>query len=108
MKIPKDAQIPEEKITEYLLVLRELDDKSKFLNKAGFTQENPKDLELAIRKHIQEFEANQDRSNKYGDFYTVQGDLEGTNGTFLQIVSVWLKRRIDQIFQFITLKPWKH
>lgn len=25
-----------------------------------------------------------------------------------QIVSVWLKRKVDQIFQFITLKPWKH
>ena len=108
MKILDDTQIPEEKITNYLLTLREQDDKSKFLSKAGFTSENPKDLEFAIRKHIQEFEAKQDRSNEYGEFYTVQGDLEGTNGTFLAIISIWLKRRVDKIFQFITLKPWKH
>jgi hypothetical protein len=31
MKIPSDAIIPLEKITEYLLVPREWDDKSKFL-----------------------------------------------------------------------------
>ncbi|MBD2204797.1 hypothetical protein H6G33_13520 [Calothrix sp. FACHB-1219] len=37
MKIPPDAIIADEKITRYLLVPREQDDKSKFLAQAGFT-----------------------------------------------------------------------
>jgi len=41
MKIPPDALIPLEKLTSYLLVHREWDDKSKFLAQAGFTRENP-------------------------------------------------------------------
>jgi len=41
VKIPTDAVIPMEKLTHYLLVFREWDDKSKFLAQAGFTQENP-------------------------------------------------------------------
>lgn len=41
MKIPSNAVIPMEKITAYLLVPREWDDKSKFLDYAGFTKDNP-------------------------------------------------------------------
>ena len=36
MIIPSDAIIADEKITHYLLVPREQDDKSKFLAQAGF------------------------------------------------------------------------
>ena len=50
MKIPPDAVIPEEKLTGYLLVPREYDDKSKFLSQAGFTLEDPEKLIEAIRK----------------------------------------------------------
>jgi hypothetical protein len=41
MKIPADATIPDSKLTRYLLVSREQDDKSKFLAQAGFTLTNP-------------------------------------------------------------------
>ncbi|MEA5605747.1 hypothetical protein [Nostoc sp. UHCC 0252] len=50
MKIPLDAIIADEKITRYLLVPREQDDKSKFLALAGFTQDNPELLKAAIRQ----------------------------------------------------------
>ncbi len=45
MKIPADALIPQAKLTNYLLVARTVDDKSKFLAQAGFTIENPGALE---------------------------------------------------------------
>jgi hypothetical protein len=42
MRIPvEEAMIPREKLTQYLLVSRLEDDKSKFLAQAGFTLENP-------------------------------------------------------------------
>ena len=52
MKIPSDALIPHEKLTQYLLVSKEVDDKSKFLAQAGFVRENPDALVTAIRELI--------------------------------------------------------
>lgn len=49
MHIPLDAEIASEKLTHYLLVPKPLDDKSKFLARAGFTRANPQVLHAAIR-----------------------------------------------------------
>lgn len=108
MKIPKDAIIPEAKLTRYLLVWRPKKDKSKFLAKAGFTLDHPDDLELAIRQIIETNEAVLDRSNEFGDYYRVDGDLIGINGRILGVVTIWiLKSATDGNFQFVTLKPRK-
>jgi hypothetical protein len=46
--MPQDAIIPDDKISNYLLKYRDKDDKSKFLAQAGFTEDNPEKLKLAI------------------------------------------------------------
>jgi hypothetical protein len=107
MKIPKDAHIPKEKLEDYLLAPRKHNDKSKFLGKAGFTKENPEDLEHSLRSLISEEEARLIAETDYGEMYEVKGDLQGTNGNILSIISIWIKRAFDQIFQFVTLTPWK-
>lgn len=108
MKIPADAIIPRGKLTRYLLVWREEDDKSKFLALAGFTSDNPGDLETAIRQHIATNEAVLHRSNEYGDFYRVEGGLNGVNGRILGVVTIWVvKSSVDDKFRFVTLKPGK-
>lgn len=107
MKIPPDAIIPDAKITRYLLVLREQDDKSKFLGQAGFTQDNPEQLTLALRQLADAVEAVEDTTNEYGIFYRVEGELIGINNRKLLVITIWLNRKIDNQFQFITLKPKK-
>ncbi|UKO99397.1 DUF6883 domain-containing protein [Nostoc sp. UHCC 0870] len=107
MKIPPDAIIADEKITRYLLVPREHDDKSKFLALAGFTQDNPELLKAAIRQLADSTEAIQDRDNEYGVFYRVTGELIGLKGRNLAVITVWLQRAVDGKFQLITLKPNK-
>ncbi|AFY50922.1 hypothetical protein Nos7524_5198 [Nostoc sp. PCC 7524] len=107
MKIPSDAIIADEKITRYLLVPREQDDKSKFLAQAGFTKENPELLKAAIRQLVDSTTAIQDRDNEYGVFYRVTGELIGLKGRNLAVITVWLQRSVDGKFQFITLKPNK-
>lgn len=107
MKIPPDAIITDGKITHYLLVPREEDDKSKFLAQAGFTQGKPELLKAAIRQLAGSTEAIQDRNNEYGVFYRVTGELIGLNGRNLAVITVWLQRAVDGKFQFITLKPNK-
>ncbi|MBZ0285649.1 MAG: hypothetical protein K8L97_33265 [Anaerolineae bacterium] len=107
MKIPPDAQIPEIKLTRYLLVFKELDDKSKFLAQAGFTSNNPDALEAAIREHLSRDEALLDRSDEHGQFYRVEGTLNGTNGHILNVITVWVREYPKTPFRFITLKPWR-
>ncbi|PSB04023.1 DUF6883 domain-containing protein [Merismopedia glauca] len=107
MKIPENAIIPEDKITRYLLVLKTRNDKSKFLAQGGFSDKNPEALKAAIQLQAIASEAVKDRSNEYGTFYQVTGDLVGANGVYLSVVTIWLQRNIDGKFQFVTLKPYK-
>ena len=78
MKIPSDAIIAEAKLREYLLVYKDTDDKSLFLAQAGFTRDEPEFLEAAIRYLIENKSAEVDRSDKYGTFYEVSGELIGS------------------------------
>ncbi len=105
VKIPEDSVIPDAKITQYLLVLKARNDKSRFLAQAGFTQENPEALKLAIQSQAMDKEAIEEKSNEYGTFYQVEGELIGVNGVSLSVITVWLQRQIDDKFQFVTLKP---
>lgn len=107
MRIPADAVIPGDKITRYLLLQKARNDKSKFLAQAGFVQGNPEALRAAIQLLARTSEAIEDRSNEYGIFYQVAGELVGANGVNLLVVTIWLQRQIDGKFQFVTLKPLK-
>lgn len=107
MKLPSNVIIPNAKITRYLLLYREQDDKSKFLAQAGFTQDNPEQLEAAILQLIQNQEAIEEKNNEYGIFYRVEGYLDGVNNQQLAVVTIWLERKTDRQIQFITLKPKK-
>ncbi len=49
----------------------------------------------------------EDTTNEYGTFYNVSGELIGVNGRNLAVITIWLKRKTDNQFQFITLKPNK-
>ena len=107
MKIPEDAIIPDAKLTRYLLVLRPRNDKSKFMAQAGFIVENSPDLVAALRQLTRLNNALEKRTDEYGIYYQVKGSLQGTNGINLDVVTIWLQRKIDQQFQFITLIPNK-
>ena len=106
MKLQGNIIIPEAKLTQYLLIHREYDDKSKVLAQAGFSQNNPHQLKQAILNLIETHDAVEDRKNKYGTFYRVEGNLIGIN-RILAVVTVWLERTEDRNIQFITLKPKK-
>jgi len=106
MKLSGNIVIPDAKLTQYLLIFQEKDDKSKFLARAGFTLANPEQLKQAIRELITQNEAILDRTNHYGAFYRVEGNLIGLTKTLL-VVTVWLERTQDGTIQFITLLPKK-
>jgi len=91
MRIPPDAIIPREKLTRYLLVPRQWDDKSQFLAQAEFFLTNQDELEQAIRETAASYDALEDGANEYGTFYRVEGDLNGPSGRTLSVVLVWIQ-----------------
>jgi hypothetical protein len=107
MKLPVDEVIIQrEQLTNYLLVLQSKNDKSQFLAQAGFTLDNPDDLEQAIRELIRNNEAIQDRTDEYGIFYHVTGQLRGSLRE-LGVVTIWIFGKNDLTYRFITLKPFR-
>ncbi len=108
MKLPiEKLVIADEKLTRYLLVWRDEDDKSAFLAKAGFTQDNPSMLAAALRTLVANHEAEVDRRNEYGIFYRVVGDLVGPADDALVVVTIWLNELAADVYRFVTLKPWR-
>ena len=104
MKIPPDALIPRAKLTKYLLVWQEESDKSKFLAQAGFTQENPDELESAIRQIIANNNTVFDHKNRFGVYYRVTGTLVGPlRHSF--IATIWIVRHGEDQYRFVTLVP---
>ncbi|QDZ40690.1 hypothetical protein FRE64_12450 [Euhalothece natronophila Z-M001] len=107
MKIPSNAIIQDEKLTKYLLVSKQRNDKSKYLAQGGFYQENWQKLKTAIQKIIKENEAREELTDQYGTYYQVIGELEGVNAKKLPVITVWQQRKADNTFYFITLKPYR-
>jgi hypothetical protein len=104
VKIPIAALIAEAKLTRYLLIPKDVDDKSKFLAQVGFLRENPASLDAALRQLIQREEAMYDTTNEYRDYYRVEGELVGPTGR-LWVITIWIADAGDGSFRFVTLKP---
>jgi hypothetical protein len=106
MKLPPDVIIPREKLTAYLLVFQPDSNKSQFLAQAGFTQANPDAREAALRELIATHDAMLERHDQYGVFYRVEGILKGVTRD-LPIVTIWMLRTKENVYRFVTLKPWR-
>ena len=76
MRIPSDATIDETKLTNYLLVQGPWDDKSGYLQPAGFELKNWPNLRTSMRQLADAVDAVENGSND-GTFYRVEGDARG-------------------------------
>jgi len=88
MKLRDNATIAKAKLTDYLLRWRPENDKSGFLSKAGYTENNANLLEQDIRKQLLSREAELEETTEYGDMYSIAGPLIGPNGTTLTVISI--------------------
>ncbi len=89
-RIPNDANIPLAKLTRYLSVQRDHNDKSKFLAQAGFTPDNHEALDSALGELIVAVKAAEKRTDEHGTLYQATGCLKGVSGVSLIVVTVWL------------------
>ena len=106
VRIPEDAVIAEEKLTKYLLVHREWDDKSGFLRRAGFETHNWPALRAAIRDVVATADAVEDGLYEYGVFYRADGLLVGPLAS-APVQLIWMRRAVDDRIYFVPLKPQK-
>jgi hypothetical protein len=107
MKLPPDSVIPLEKFTRYLLVAQKRADKSAFLSRAGYSQENAERLLNDLRSQILPLDATPAGETQFGDFFEVRGTLHGPNGKNLRVKTIWVREHLRGAVRFITLLPDK-
>jgi hypothetical protein len=107
MKLPGDAQITHEKLTQYLLTLRKRNDKSLWLAQAGYTLEQWQVLENDLRDQILSADATLIENTEYGQMYEIRGNLTGPNGKNLPVCTIWLTETETGNTKFITMYPDK-
>lgn len=107
LKLSVAAIIAPEKIRKYLLEWRPANDKSKFLNFAGYNIDNSEKLIYDIREQILPLGAEFLEKTKYGDIYKIQGKLIGPNEKILRIITIWMIESFSGETKFITLFPDK-
>jgi hypothetical protein len=107
VRLQIDAVIARAKLVDYLLKSLPQNDKSQFLAKAGYTQENWQQLERDLRMQILRLDAVFLENTRFGDRYEIRGTLTGVNGVVLPVVTIWMVESASQETKFITLFPNK-
>ncbi len=107
MKLPADAEITSEKLTNYLLVKRPVGDKSVFLKRAGYGLDNWRRLEQDIREQILSKDAVSIEKTSYGEYFEIRALLTGPNRVMLRVRTVWMRESASGITKLITLYPDK-
>ena len=107
MKLPADTIIAPNKLTQYLLRLRVEDDKSQFLELAGYTLTDANRLLRDIREQVLPLDAEFHEETEYGPKYRIRGTLTGPNGRVLRVLTIWLKESATNQVKFVTLFPDK-
>ena len=106
MKLPADSEIARIKVTQYLLRLRDEDDKSQFLALAGYTLAHADKL-LEDLRALLDGEADFIQTTEYGDKYRIRGTLTGPKGIQLRVTSIWMTEEATGRTKFVTLYPDK-
>lgn len=102
-----NAIIPEAKLTKYLLVRKQKDDKSQFLAQAGYQLDNWQNLEQDLRTQILPLKAVLVKQTEWGINYNITGALTGPNGVTLQVITGWIVNFNPPETRFVTLVPNK-
>ena len=107
MRLPPQTTIARRKLTDYLLRWRPEDDKSAFLEQAGYTLESADKLMTDIREQLLPLEAEFFQQSEYGPKYRIRGTLNGPNGRLLRVLSIWITEEATGETKFVTLYPDK-
>lgn len=109
MKLPNAAQaeVPERKVTQYLLNPAHPAGGSKaaFFLRFGFTPTDGLQLAAALLRLARENEVTETEQTRHGQRYVVDGRLIAPNGTRLNIRTAWFIDAAGGAPRFVTAHP---
>lgn len=109
MKLPyrKNALIPTEKLTKYLLSESHPvgSSKARFFHELGFDQTNIDKLKEALFKIPQTHEIKEVRKLFYGTNYAIDGTIETPSGKKVRITTVWFIKTERNTPSLVTAYP---
>ncbi len=109
MEIPNKAkaQVPLEKITDYLLSDSHTVGKSKakYFRSYGFNEDNASDLVnsllgIAHNNSVKDYE-----KSSFGTKYVLDGELETPNGVMILVRTIWIIENNTDFPRFVTAYP---
>lgn len=110
----KDATIPEEKFTKYLLNKEHPKGKDKaiaFERALGYTQDNYHKLINNIKDNVNKYNAVEKGNNGYGKQYEVLMSLVGENNKVANVKTAWIiddeTKETKFVTAYVTSKKWK-
>lgn len=111
MKLPnlEQAEIPQEKITGYLLSTTHRDGRHKasFFLHYGFSAENWETLADALRRHASENEVCKTEPTAFGTRYVAEGPLQAPDSRTPIVRVVWFVERRKTVPRLVTAYPLK-
>ncbi len=101
------AQVPERKLTEYLLATehRKGRSKARFLLRFGFTREAWQELEAALLRHAIEGVVIERQEGVHGVTYAIEGPLRSPDERNPPFRTVWLVEWDYPVPRFVTGYP---
>ena len=109
MELPNKsrAQVPLEKVTDYLLSETHAVGKSKarYFRWYGFSAKTANDLAQGLLKIAQNTPVDSSERSPYGTKFIVDGELETPNGVMIQVRTIWIIENDTEIPRFVTAYP---
>jgi hypothetical protein len=111
MKLPNvdQADVPQEKVTDYLLSATHRDGKHKaaFFLAFGFRLEAWHELAEALLSHARQHEVAAQQASPFGVRYMVEGTLPAPDGRAPNVRTVWFVDTGETAPRFVTAYPLK-
>lgn len=103
----KNAYVPKEKLTKYLLSETHPvgSSKARFFRSLGFNETNIDELTKAFLKISQENDVKETRKLLYGINYVVEGKIETSSRRMASITTVWFIKTGKNKPRFVTAYP---
>ena len=109
MKLPnhKEAIIPYEKISGYLLSTTHRDGRHKaaFFTRYGFSLDSWENLAESLLRHASDHEVNKIEESPFGTRYIIDGIMVAPDGRTPCIRSVWFIEKDENLPRFVTAYP---
>lgn len=107
MTLPANLLIQDQKLTSYLLVYQEKDDKSGYLALAGYTLQNWQLLKRDILSAVASSGVTEAIPSAWGTRFKVKSQWNGLNGQPLKVITIWQQDEGSDVVRFVTLYPDK-